>query len=200
MRKITATLFLGRGHGMLYKTCPHASSRRIQVVLKLFHIVEPHMAFFGKKDFQQLRVVQRMVRDLDLAITVVGGDICREEDGLAMSRYSVCSGAHACLTSSHPHSRNALLTKEHRERAPVIRSALLWAASQLSEGACEAEVVKAEVARRVEEGGGRVDYVEVRELDNLVPVVGVVARPVLVAVAAQFGNVRLIDNIEIAVA
>lgn len=63
-----------------------SSATIMQVVLKLFHIVEPDVAVFGKKDFQQLRVVQRMVRDLDMAITVIGGEIGREEDGLAMSR------------------------------------------------------------------------------------------------------------------
>lgn len=93
-------------------------------------------------------------------------------------------------------SRNAMLTHENRARAPVIRSALLWAAARFKEGPCEAAPVAAEVARRITEGGGHVDYVEVRELDTLEPVTGEVEQPVLVAVAAKFGSVRLIDNIE----
>ena len=74
-----------------------------QVVLKLFHIVEPDVAVFGKKDFQQLRVLQRMVRDLDMAIDVIGGEIGREEDGLAMSR---CVGP-SMLHRTHHYRRQS---------------------------------------------------------------------------------------------
>ncbi len=73
--------------GMCGASRPHFFRGVATVVCKLFHIVEPDVAVFGKKDFQQLRVIQRMVRDLDMAIRVVGGEISREPDGLAMSRY-----------------------------------------------------------------------------------------------------------------
>lgn len=85
--------------------CAHwygvCAQNRPQVVIKLFHIVEPDYAFFGKKDFQQLRVLQRMVRDLDMAITIIGGEVGREEDGLAMSRCVVYLGDESV---SRPHT------------------------------------------------------------------------------------------------
>ncbi len=105
------------------------------------------MAVFGRKDYQQWRVIQRMCRDLDFAVEVVGMPICREQDGLAMS------------------SRNARLTPEARGRAPAIYRALQWAQAAVAEGSEKRPAhLREHVVRSIEEAGGKVDYVEVRAL------------------------------------
>jgi len=160
---------------------PHFFKGVATVVCKLFNIVEPDVAIFGSKDYQQLQVIKKMVRDLDFDIEVVGMPIAREPDGLAMS------------------SRNALLTLENRTAAVRIHKALLWAEQEVKEGRTTSatgleEAIKAEIA----DSGGVVDYVQVADADTLEPADKVGSRPSVIAVAAHYGSVRLIDNIQLA--
>ncbi|CAM8967445.1 unnamed protein product [Rhodiola kirilowii] len=149
------------------------------VVAKLFNIVEPDVAVFGKKDYQQWRIIRRMVRDLDFAIEVIGSDIVRESDGLAMS------------------SRNVHLSPEDREKALSINQALLRAkAAAAEQGQRSCQELITSVTRIVSEAGGKVDYAEIVDQESLTAVEEI-KRPVVFCIAAWFGKVRLIDNMEI---
>ncbi|HEY2802141.1 MAG TPA: pantoate--beta-alanine ligase [Chthoniobacterales bacterium] len=144
------------------------------VVTKLFHLLAPDAAVFGEKDFQQLAIVRRMVRDLDFPIEILAGPIVREPDGLALS------------------SRNQYLSAEERAQAPVIRTALLAAARSSD---MSAEKVLASARREIESAPlARIDYAEIVGADDLQPRLTIAARTLL-AVAAFFGRTRLIDNI-----
>mmetsp|Transcript_40333 Transcript_40333/g.89566 ORF Transcript_40333/g.89566 Transcript_40333/m.89566 type:complete len:320 (-) Transcript_40333:719-1678(-) len=164
------------------KSRPHFFRGVATVVTKLFHIVEPDIAVFGRKDYQQWRLITRMVRDLDFAVEVVGMPICREEDGLAMS------------------SRNARLSPEARSKAPAIYAALQWAERVAADGSVtDPAAIKEHVRGEIDKAGGKVDYVELVDANHLGPITNVATQPTLLAVAAHFpardrGTVRLIDN------
>lgn len=148
------------------------------VVSKLFNLVQPTDAIFGKKDYQQLAILRRMVRDLDIPIAIHGAEIVRGEDGLALS------------------SRNVRLTPEHRAAAPAIRRNLLAAAEAYAAGE-PAAAICGRVRTNLESiPGVRCDYVELVDAETLHEVVSS-HRLALLAVAAWFGDVRLIDNIEL---
>jgi len=152
------------------------------VVTKLLVVCEPAVAVFGRKDFQQLRVVATLVRELDLPVRVEGVPLVREPDGLALS------------------SRNLRLTPEHRRSAPALSRALFAARDTVHASAghaAEAEALVAGVVAAVAAAGGDVDYVAVVDADTLEPLSGRLTRPALLAAAAHFGRVRLIDNVEI---
>ncbi|MCX7926163.1 MAG: pantoate--beta-alanine ligase [Fimbriimonadales bacterium] len=150
------------------------------VVLKLFNIVTPDRAYFGMKDYQQLRVIQQLVRDMNLPIEIVPCPIVREPDGLAMS------------------SRNVYLTPEERAAATVLYRSLQWAQAQVESGERDANRLRDGVAQRVAaEPLARIDYVEVVDAETLQPVERV-DRPTLIALAVFFGKARLIDNCLIA--
>ncbi|MBL0028169.1 MAG: pantoate--beta-alanine ligase [Rhodanobacteraceae bacterium] len=148
------------------------------VVAKLFHWVQPDIAFFGRKDFQQLRVIERMVRDLGLPIAIVGVETLREPNGLAMS------------------SRNQYLATEERERAAEIYRTLQAMRDAIGQGRARA-AVEAAAVDRLDAVGFRVDYAAVRRAEDLSePAEG--DRGNLVAlIAARLGKARLIDNIMI---
>lgn len=148
------------------------------VVAKLFNIVEPDFAVFGKKDYQQWRVICRMVRDLDFAIQIIGAEIMREADGLAMS------------------SRNVHLSPEEREKALSINKSLSEAKHDAQNGQNNCLQLKSLIIQSIAKAGGRVDYVEIVEQETLRPMEEV-TKPVVICVAAWFGHVRLIDNMEI---
>ena len=148
------------------------------VVNKLFNLVQPTDAIFGKKDYQQLAILRRMVRDLDIPITLHGAEIVREVDGLALS------------------SRNVRLTPEHRAAAPSIRRALLEAGKVYQRGASIAAVCAQVKAELESIPGVRCDYVELVDAVTLHEVTDP-HRLALLAVAVWFGDVRLIDNIEL---
>ncbi len=148
------------------------------VVSKLFNLVQPTDAIFGKKDYQQLAILRRMVRDLDIPVVLHGAEIVREEDGLALS------------------SRNVRLLPQHRAAAPIIYKALRAAAADYAAGACAEDVRDSVVDVLAGIDGVRIDYVELVDAETLhAPACD--HRMALLAVAAWFGEVRLIDNIEL---
>jgi pantoate--beta-alanine ligase len=145
------------------------------VVTKLLHIVEPDRLYLGAKDFQQLRVVERVVRDLDLPVEVVACPIVREADGLAMS------------------SRNRYLAAAERARAPRLHLALRAGAAAVRAGERDPRRVRALVVRALR-GVGRVQYVEVLDARTLAARVKL-SGPTLIAAAVFVGAARLIDNL-----
>ena len=151
------------------------------VVAKLFNLVQCDEALFGKKDYQQLAIIRRMVRDLDYNIVIHGIDTVREADGLAMS------------------SRNRYLTPSERAQAPVLRAALLKAReAYIQGGERDGEVLQQIILDRiaVEAPLGRVDYVQVVDASTLqAPTEATELR--VIAIAVFLGSARLIDNIEL---
>lgn len=147
------------------------------VVCKLLNIVQPDAAYFGMKDYQQLRVIERMVEDLRLATKIVRVPTVREADGLAMS------------------SRNAYLSPEERRTAPTLYRGLLAAQERLARGEQSAAALVAEVRRVVaQEPRLSLEYVELRDADTL-ETVARVEKSAALALAARLGGARLIDNI-----
>jgi pantoate--beta-alanine ligase len=150
------------------------------VVAKLFNILSPNAAVFGEKDFQQLAIIRRMVRDLNFKIDIVAVPTIREGDGLAFS------------------SRNKYLNLEERKQAPVLRRALLAAAEKAKAGEKSAKAI-VDLARRVirEAPLARIDYVDLADAENLHPI-EIVRPKSLLALAVFFGRTRLIDSILLA--
>jgi len=146
------------------------------VVSKLFHIVQPDLAFFGQKDYQQYLVIQRMVSDLNLPIEVCPVSIVREEDGLALS------------------SRNVFLTLEQRLEATVLSQSLNEAEMRIRAGERSAREIEKQLRDIISrQCHGVIDYLEVRDAGDLSEVT-IIERPVLIALAVKFGSTRLIDN------
>jgi pantoate--beta-alanine ligase len=148
------------------------------VVCKLFHVVRPHVALFGEKDWQQLAVIRRMVTDLDMGIEIVGMPIAREPDGLAMS------------------SRNAYLSPDERQRALALSRGLIAARLRAEAGERDAAALVATARAIVEAEVDRVDYLELRDAATLAPVTRLEREAVLL-VAAFVGKTRLIDNLRV---
>lgn len=147
------------------------------VVSKLFNIVQPDRAYFGQKDFQQQVIIRRMVRDLNFPLTVVTVPTVREPDGLAMS------------------SRNAYLSPEERKSALALIRSLKEGETLIKSGERRAQRVRQAVAAVLgSDPRVRIDYVEVRDPENLEPV-STIKGAVLLAVAAFVGSTRLIDNL-----
>lgn len=157
---------------------PHFFGGVATVVGKLFAQVRPDMAFFGEKDFQQLKVVSRMARDLDLGVKVVGAATVRERDGLAMS------------------SRNVYLSPDERAAAPVLYKAMKDTAKRLRAGD-NAATALAGGAALITAAGFAIDYFEARHSETLAPVTSIKDGPLRLLVAAKLGRTRLIDNIAV---
>ncbi|KAI3772900.1 hypothetical protein L6452_04094 [Arctium lappa] len=179
----------GRGHetwirverlekGMCGKSRPVFFRGVATVVAKLFNIVEPDVAVFGKKDYQQWRIIQRMVRDLDFAVKVIGSEMIRDKDGLAMS------------------SRNVHLSPQERGQALSISRSLFEAKSAAKSGKTVCSELRRSVIESMEAAGGKIDYVEIVDQESL-EAVEEIKGGVVLCVAAWFGKVRLIDNMEI---
>lgn len=146
------------------------------VVAKLFHIVKPHAAVFGEKDYQQLVTIRRMVKDLNMDIEILGHPTVREPDDLAMS------------------SRNKYLTPEQRPLALRLSRALKAADALVARGEREGSVILNRVRELLDPGGEvRIDYAELRDPETMEEV-GRVAGPSLLALAVFVGTTRLIDN------
>jgi pantoate--beta-alanine ligase len=151
------------------------------VVAKLFSIVGPCHAYFGRKDAQQLAVVTRLAEDLNLPVTVVGCPLVREPDGLAMS------------------SRNAYLDDEQRRAALVLSRALRDAADAITDGERDAQKLADELRATIAtEPTVELEYADIRAAIDLAPV-DRIGGPVLIALAARVGATRLIDNISVTV-
>jgi pantoate--beta-alanine ligase len=147
------------------------------VVLKLFNVVQPDQAFFGQKDAQQVRIIQQMVRDLDVPVELVVGPTVREADGLALS------------------SRNRYLDAEQRGRAVVLSQALAEGRALIEAGERDPEAVRRRLAERVAAApGASLDYAAVVDVDTLRPPPRL-RGPTLLALAVKFGAARLIDNL-----
>jgi pantoate--beta-alanine ligase len=145
------------------------------VVAKLFNSVQPDVAYFGQKDAQQAAVIRRMVRDLDFPLRIEVLPTVREPDGLAMS------------------SRNAYLGPDERERATALSRALRIAEAKAPVEGLAAALDAARAELRA--AGIEPEYLEARDAEDLTPTAELSGRPVLIAVAAQVGDARLIDNV-----
>jgi len=146
------------------------------VVAKLFTQVTPDIAVFGQKDYQQLKVVTRMARDLDLPLKVIGAPTVRERDGLAMS------------------SRNVYLSAEERAQAPLLHRVLQLCAGKIAKGRSIATILS-EGREAIERGGFALDYLEARHAETLAPIGSIKDGPIRLLVAARLGTTRLIDNV-----
>ena len=146
------------------------------VVTKLLVQCTPHYAMFGEKDYQQLRVVSQMARDLDLPARIIAIPTVREKDGLALS------------------SRNAYLSGGERAIAPMLHRVLKECASRIAAGDQLARVLN-EGAHALEQAGFRLDYLEARDAATLAPVNSRADVPIRLLVAARLGRTRLIDNV-----
>ncbi|MDM7945213.1 MAG: pantoate--beta-alanine ligase [Oceanibaculum nanhaiense] len=152
------------------------------VVAKLLLQALPDVAIFGEKDYQQLQVIRRMARDLDIPVRIEGGETVREEDGLALS------------------SRNAYLEPEERAIAPALHRVLVEVAARIGHGAAPAQALADGMAVLESEGFGPVEYLELRDAETLAPISALdpaPGRPGRLLVAAWLGKTRLIDNIAV---
>ncbi len=147
------------------------------VVLKLFNIVQPQIAVFGKKDYQQLLIIRDMARQLALPIEVLGGETVREGDGLAMS------------------SRNAYLSPAERVESAQLHTALQRMADGVRAGRCDWDGLQREASDALDARGWKTDYVAIRQPDRLSK--PATSSPLVVFAAARLGTTRLIDNIEL---
>ena len=157
---------------------PHFFAGVATVVAKLLIQCEPDFALFGEKDFQQLKVVTRLAKDLDLKTRIVGAPIVREPDGLALS------------------SRNHYLAPREREAAPVLYRVLKECASRIAAGAPLAAVLN-DGRAAITGGGFALDYLEARNAETLAPLTAPIAEPIRLLVAARVGKTRLIDNLAV---
>ena len=148
------------------------------VVAKLFNIVEPDYACFGKKDYQQLTILQGMAADLNFRVEIVPVDIGRAADGLALS------------------SRNQYLSEAERKQAPQLYRELQAIARAVENGNRNYAALEQQAAANLKQAGWQVDYVEIRHAGNL-QVAHVGDSELVVLAAARLGNTRLIDNVEI---
>jgi len=164
--------------GLEDKFRPHFFGGVATVVAKLFTQVSPDFALFGEKDYQQLRVITQMAKDLDLAVSVVGVPTVRENDGLALS------------------SRNAYLSAAERAVAPTLHRVLRTSAGRIKKGT-PVETVLQEGRSEIAQAGFALDYLEARHALTLDPLASRKDGPMRLLVAARIGKTRLIDNIAV---
>ena len=147
------------------------------VLTKLFHIVTPDRAYFGKKDAQQVAVVDGLIEDFNFPVELRAVDTVREADGLAKS------------------SRNVYLTDKEREEAPVLFKSLQSALQLLEGGEKQVEIIKGTIRKEIEQHtSGKVDYIEVYTYPELKPIKNAAGK-IIIALAVQFSKARLIDNV-----
>ena len=146
------------------------------VVCKLFNMVQPDMAIFGEKDYQQLMVIRRMVNELSMPIEIVGAPIVRENDGLAMS------------------SRNGYLNKQQRKLAPILNAQLHDLKEQILSGSRQFEELENKASKNLDKAGFKTDYIAIRRQSDLLEPQNDDEQLVILA-AAYLGSTRLIDNL-----
>jgi pantoate--beta-alanine ligase len=150
------------------------------VVMKLFQCVQPRVAVFGKKDYQQLMTIRHMVRQFAMPIEIVGGETFRADDGLALS------------------SRNGYLSKEERAEAVQLSRALKAMAAAVQAGETDLAAIEARAMQSLSQRGWQPDYLVLRRRSDLqVPSAGAAGEPLVALAAARLGSTRLIDNLEI---
>lgn len=150
----------------------------VTIVTKLFNAVLPHLAVFGEKDYQQLKVIERLVEDLNMGVEIAGLPTVREDDGMAMS------------------SRNVYLSGPQRQQALAISRSLFEARQAVQNGERESSVLRYDAAVKIKSAGMEVDYVAVRDSVTLEPLVKI-DRPARMLIAARLGSIRLIDNMQL---
>lgn len=152
----------------------------LTVVLKLFNLVRPDVAYFGKKDYQQWRLIEKMVADLNVPLKVIGSETVREPDGLAMS------------------SRNRYLKPEQRPAAVAISRGMKAAVEKYKAGEVGSQVLISTVAKEIAlQPAIAVEYLTIREQISLAPVGDSIKGPAVILLAARLGDLRLIDNMEL---
>ena len=147
------------------------------IVLKLFNLVQPDIAVFGKKDYQQWRMIEKMVSDLNLSISVIAGETVRETDGLALS------------------SRNQYLDPMQRRQAAQLSQQLTQAAEKIRQGATDFAQLTGVARQNLSDAGFEVDYFDICHRHTLQPAQS--PEPLVILAAARIGQTRLIDNIEV---
>lgn len=158
---------------------PHFFRGVATVVMKLFNIVQPHVALFGKKDYQQLMIVRNMAKQFAMPIDIIGGETVRAEDGLALS------------------SRNGYLSETERAEAPRLYQVLQELAAQIISGRRNFTALEAEAMQKLIQHQWKPDYIAVRNQDDLqFPARD--DRQLVILAAARLGTTRLIDNLEVA--
>lgn len=172
---LTRVIVSGLTDGLCGKSRPGHFAGVTTVVAKLFHIIKPHCAVFGRKDFQQLAVIEQMVADLNWDIEIIGHPIVREADGLAMS------------------SRNTYLSPEERQAALCLFQAIGHARRRVRAGLTEAEILRREVETLLQQADVTIEYVSLVEQTTLRPL-AVLKKGVVLVMAIKVGATRLIDN------
>lgn len=171
----------GLTHGLCGASRPGHFRGVCTVVAKLFNVCRPDRAYFGEKDAQQLAVLKKMVKDLDLPVEIVACATVREPDGLALS------------------SRNARLSRQERGQAPLLYQALLEAVTLVENGERDARRLKEGIRGTLALADlAQIDYVEIVDAEDLTPA-DAIEGPCLLALAAWFGTTRLIDNVTVRV-
>ncbi|MBM7456492.1 pantoate--beta-alanine ligase [Oceanisphaera litoralis] len=145
------------------------------VVCKLFNLVQPDLACFGEKDYQQLALIRKMTADLNMPVEILGVPTVRAEDGLALS------------------SRNGYLTDAERAQAPELAATMNWLAGRLADGERDIEHLAAAGSARLNDAGFRTDGIDIVDADSLLPLT-TQSRAVVILMAAFLGKARLIDN------
>ncbi|OGQ86332.1 MAG: pantoate--beta-alanine ligase [Deltaproteobacteria bacterium RIFOXYD12_FULL_56_24] len=171
----TRVIVSGLTDGLCGKSRPGHFAGVTTVVAKLFHIIKPHCAVFGRKDFQQLAVIERMVADLNFEVEIIGHPIVRETDGLAMS------------------SRNTYLSAPERQAALCLFRAIGHARRRVRDGLVEAQVLLGEVEGVLHSEGVTIEYASLVDQATLQPQ-AVLRKGVVLAMAIKVGATRLIDN------
>lgn len=146
------------------------------IVAKLFNIANPHRAYFGQKDFQQVAVIKKMTADLNFPVAIKSVPTKRSKDGLAMS------------------SRNIYLSTKQRQEAPIIYQSLRLAKQKILNGNCDVSSIQRFIREKISTTSGKIDYIECRDAKSLTPL-KIFKGKCIIAVAVFFGTTRLIDNI-----
>jgi len=177
----TKVIVSGVSEGLCSVTRPHFFQGVSTVVTKLLLQCLPDRAYFGEKDYQQLQVIRRLVRDLNIPVEIIGAPTVREADGLAMS------------------SRNAYLSAADRAKAPLLHRTMRAVADEVAQGEAVDTALARGHATLAKSGFDPIDYLEIRDAETLSPVTGAWSRtrPARVFAAAYLGRTRLIDNIPI---